>query len=162
MAKTRDFSKVIDQELANDKELAALVERERVSALIARTIYQARTDEGLTQTELGDLVGTTQSGIARLEDADYGRGTVTMLYRIAKALNRRLEITMVKAGARKQAHVVVVGRRAFRATSQTRKTGTKKAAPAQYGTSRPMVHNRYEFPATIGPATVIRGEFTAV
>jgi predicted transcriptional regulator len=47
---------------------------------------------------LADLIGTKQSVIARLEDADYEGHSLTMLQRIATALHQRLEIHLVPAG----------------------------------------------------------------
>ncbi len=47
---------------------------------------------GLTQTELAKLIGSKQPVIARLEDADYEGHSLTMLQRIAIALNQRVEI----------------------------------------------------------------------
>ncbi len=41
-----------------------------------------REDAGLTQTELAKKVGTTQSVIARLEDAEYSGHSLTMFERI--------------------------------------------------------------------------------
>ncbi|MFM5979750.1 MAG: helix-turn-helix transcriptional regulator, partial [Sphaerospermopsis kisseleviana] len=55
-------------------------------------IYDARKQAGLTQKQLADLVGTTQSVIARLEDADYEGHSLSMLARIAAALNQKVEI----------------------------------------------------------------------
>jgi predicted transcriptional regulator len=46
----------------------------------------------VTQKELAKLVGTTQSVIARLEDADYEGHALSMLSRIAAALNKRVDI----------------------------------------------------------------------
>lgn len=62
---------------------------------MAQLIYDARTKAGLTQKELAKLVGTTQSVIARLEDADYEGRSLTMLNRIAGALARRVEVRFV-------------------------------------------------------------------
>ncbi len=50
---------------------------------------------GLTQTELAKLVGSKQPVIARLEDADYEGHSLTMLQRIAIALNQKVEIHLV-------------------------------------------------------------------
>ena len=66
-----------------------------VNAEVAQLIYDARTKSKLTQKQLADLVGTTQSVIARLEDADYEGHSLSMLQRIASALNKRLEIRFV-------------------------------------------------------------------
>ena len=62
---------------------------------VAQLIYDARTAAGLTQQQLADAVGTTQSVISQLEDADYQGHSLTMLRRIAKALHRKLEIRFV-------------------------------------------------------------------
>ena len=46
----------------------------------------------LSQAELARKVGTTQSVISRLEDADYDGHSLEMLRRIASALEQRIEI----------------------------------------------------------------------
>ena len=43
----------------------------------------ARTEAGLSQKELAEMIGTTQSVISRLEDADYEGHSLSMLSRIA-------------------------------------------------------------------------------
>jgi ribosome-binding protein aMBF1 (putative translation factor) len=79
----------------NDPERKASLEAERVNADVAQMIHDLRTDAGLSQKELAELVGTTQSVISRLEDADYEGHSLSMLKRIAKALNRRLTVDMI-------------------------------------------------------------------
>jgi len=54
-----------------DVRRAAEVERERTNAEVAQLIYDHRVAAGLTQWQLAKLVGTTQSVISQLEDADY-------------------------------------------------------------------------------------------
>lgn len=71
------------------------LEEARVNSEIARTIYELRHRAKLTQTQLAKLVGTTASVISRLEDADYEGHSLTMLQRIASALNKKLEINFV-------------------------------------------------------------------
>jgi len=58
-------------------------------------IYEARTRAGLSQSDLAALIGSKQPVIARLEDADYEGHSLTMLRRIAAALEQRLEIRFV-------------------------------------------------------------------
>jgi len=77
--------------------MMAMLDEERANAEIGRKIYELRTRAGLTQKELADLVGTTASVICRLEDADYEGHSLSMLRRIAAALNRRVEIRFVPA-----------------------------------------------------------------
>lgn len=60
-------------------------------------MYDARNKAGLTQKDLAKLVGTTQSVIARLEDADYDGHSLRMLNRIAAALNKRIDIRFLAA-----------------------------------------------------------------
>jgi transcriptional regulator with XRE-family HTH domain len=82
--------------IENDPETQELVEQATVNALVAKLIYDARAKAHLTQTQLADLIGTKQPVIARLEDADYEGHSLSMLQRIAKALNRRVEIRLAK------------------------------------------------------------------
>jgi transcriptional regulator with XRE-family HTH domain len=65
---------------------------ESLHANVARLIYELRTQAGLTQRQLAKRVGTTQPAIARLEARDYRGHSLTMLQRIADAVNGKIEI----------------------------------------------------------------------
>ncbi len=69
------------------------LEEARVNAEAARLIYQLRTGKGLSQKQLADMVGTTQSVISRLEDDDYDGHSLSMLSKIVAALNHKLVLT---------------------------------------------------------------------
>ena len=97
MAKTRDANRILDEVTGDDEELRQMIAEETVNAEVARLIYKIRKMAGLTQAELAELIGSKQPVIARLEDADYGGHSLTMLQRIAIALNQRLEINFVSA-----------------------------------------------------------------
>ena len=71
------------------------VEQATMNALIASVIFDARNSAGLTQTQLAGLIGTKQPVIARLEDSNYRGHSLSMLIRIAHALNRRLDIRLM-------------------------------------------------------------------
>ena len=71
------------------------LEEARANEDIARKIRELRTAASLTQTQLAKLIGTTASVICRLEDADYEGHSLTMLRRVAGALNQRVEIRFV-------------------------------------------------------------------
>ena len=76
------------------ERLAELAEAE-ANLDIAQKIYNLRTKADLSQRELAKLVGTTASVICRLEDADYEGHSLSMLRRIAAALDKRVEIRFV-------------------------------------------------------------------
>jgi transcriptional regulator with XRE-family HTH domain len=63
-------------------------------AQIAGQVADRRKERGLSQTDLADLVGTTQSAIARLESG--GRPPrIDTLLRIANALDADLHIELL-------------------------------------------------------------------
>ncbi len=95
MAKTTDGMKIIDSMIGDDAELREMCKQATVNAHVAQLIYDARTEAGLSQTELAQMIDTTQSVISRLEDADYEGHSLSMLSRIAKALNREVKINLV-------------------------------------------------------------------
>jgi len=59
---------------------------------LAVLVREMRESAGLTQTELARKVGTTQSVIARLEDAEYAGHSLTMLERIATVCGVALKL----------------------------------------------------------------------
>jgi DNA-binding Xre family transcriptional regulator len=67
---------------------------------VAEQIYKLRTQANLSQQELAELIGTSQSDISRLEDADYEGYSMKMLQRICTALHCRLEIRFVPENGR--------------------------------------------------------------
>jgi ribosome-binding protein aMBF1 (putative translation factor) len=95
MAKTTDGMKIIDSIIGSDRELRDLCEQASINAHVAQLIYDARTEAGLSQAELAKVIGTTQSVISRLEDADYEGHSLSMLNKIAHALNREVRIALV-------------------------------------------------------------------
>ena len=76
------------------KRLSEL-EEARAEDKLARAIHELREQAGLTQERLAKLVGTTPSVISRLEDSDYEGHSLTMLKRIAAAMDKRVEIRFV-------------------------------------------------------------------
>src|SRR5262249_21185991 len=92
LKKTSDALALMDKLTGDSPEMTDLIEQERANLDIARKIYELRTKAKLSQAELARKVGTTQSVISRLEDADYDGHSLAMLRRIAAALERRIEI----------------------------------------------------------------------
>ncbi len=95
MAKTNDALKILQQITAEDPEMEEMLKEASLNAELAQLLYQARTQAGLTQQQLADRIGTKQSVIARLEDAEYEGHSLSMLQKIARALDQRLEIHLI-------------------------------------------------------------------
>lgn len=118
MNKTRKTSNAVRilhrRYVGDDVQRKASLAQERVNAEVARTIYELREQAGLSQKDLADRVETTQSVISRLEDADYDGHSLSMLNRIAKALNQQVQVVMtpdernLDKGKRKGATVAVL------------------------------------------------------
>ena len=86
---------LLDRFAGDDIRRKDSLQEERVHAQVARTIYELRQEAGLSQKQLADMIGTTQSVISRLEDSDYEGHSLSMLNRIAEALDKRLSVRIV-------------------------------------------------------------------
>lgn len=90
-----DALDIMDKRFAKSVDAEALHEKFSEDAEVAEMLFAARQAAGLTQKQLAKLAGTTQQVISQLEDADYHGHSMSMLRRIAHALNRRVEIRLV-------------------------------------------------------------------
>src|SRR5580698_7932419 len=90
--RTSDALALVQGLTGQSQEMADLIEQEHANLDIGRKIYELRTRAKLSQAGLARKVGTTQSVISRLEDADYDGQSLAMLRRIASALEKRVEI----------------------------------------------------------------------
>jgi len=97
MPKTKDALKILERVTGDDEAIKAGIAAAKTNLEVAQMIYDARTKAGLSQTELAALIGSKQPVIARLEDADYKGHSLTMLQRIAAALEKRLELRFVSS-----------------------------------------------------------------
>lgn len=122
MARTKDALKILDGVTGRDASLRATIEENRLNFRVAQMIHEKRSAAGLTQAQLAKLVGTTQSVIARLEDADYEGHSLRMLQRIAAALEGQLEVSIVTRGDLKRR---IVRRTSVVRPGRRRKTGAR-------------------------------------
>ena len=99
--KTSDAVEILKRRAAKDAKLRELYEEEKINLQAATAIRQAREAAGLTQGQLAEKIGTTQSVISRLEDADYEGHTLKMLEKIAEALEQRVVIHLEPAGSQR-------------------------------------------------------------
>jgi ribosome-binding protein aMBF1 (putative translation factor) len=83
--------------------------RDRISQIkqdmsVGQQIYDARKAAGLTQAQLARRIGTTQSVISDLEDAEYEGHSLPMLRRVAEALDLSVRVSFVPAQEASPAH----------------------------------------------------------
>ena len=81
-----------DRYVGDDPKQIAMYEQEVLNADLARKIFRLRTKAGLSQRELAERVGTSASAICRLEDAEYDGHSLSVLRRIAQALDKRVDV----------------------------------------------------------------------
>lgn len=97
--------------IKDDPERKASLQEERVNAQVAQLIYNLRKQAGLSQKQLAESIGTTQSVISRLEDSDYEGHSLTMLEKIVNALDKQLIIDAVELETEKiEAEPVLIER----------------------------------------------------
>lgn len=98
---TRSASEILRRRLYDgNPSRQAQLNQVWADAQMGREIYRLRKSAGLSQKELANLVGTTESVISRLEDADYTGHSMNMLRRIAAALHKRVVVKFVEAAPR--------------------------------------------------------------
>lgn len=95
--RTSDALEILRTMHGHDPAMVQLIAQERMNRTVASQIYELRTRHGLTQHQLASRLGTTQSVIARLEDADYEGHSLRMLSRIATALGCTVSVLFVPA-----------------------------------------------------------------
>ncbi|MEK6546425.1 MAG: helix-turn-helix domain-containing protein [Nitrospinota bacterium] len=92
-AKKTNFDKHLERELKNPKFAKGFYE-ELEKTQLAIKIAEAREKRKMTQKQLAERVGTSQSVIARIENPNYDRFTIKTLRKIANALDANLEISL--------------------------------------------------------------------
>jgi ribosome-binding protein aMBF1 (putative translation factor) len=101
--RTTDALKILAAMAGSDRSRQQRFEEALAKREIASQIYALRGKAGLTQAALARRIGTQQSVISRLEDADYEGHSLAMLNRIAAALEQRIEIRFVPRTRRPKA-----------------------------------------------------------
>ncbi|MCE5186924.1 MAG: helix-turn-helix domain-containing protein [Planctomycetaceae bacterium] len=94
--KTKSAIEIIHHRyIKGDKGLLEAIADEKEKLNIAAQIHEMRTKEGLSQNDLAERMGTTQSVISRLESTDYRCENLSTLQKIASVLHCRLEVKFV-------------------------------------------------------------------
>jgi DNA-binding XRE family transcriptional regulator len=83
-----DVKKELLKDPATNKEYESLEPEYRIIS----QMIKIRIEQGLTQKELADKIGTRQSNISRLESGEYNP-SLEFLKKIAKGLNKELIVS---------------------------------------------------------------------
>ncbi len=94
-ATRNDAVGVMDALFGDTPGWAANVARATEAAEIAEEVVALRERHGLTQAALAELIGSSQSAIARLENASYTGHSTAVLRRIAAAVGERVSVRFV-------------------------------------------------------------------
>jgi len=102
--KKTNFDRYLDQQL-KDPTFAARFHRAGEAWDVAVQIAALRQQAGLSQRDLAKLLKTSQQQISRLESPSYEGHSLSMLRRVAAALNARLRIVFEKNTSRNENEV---------------------------------------------------------
>ena len=89
-----DFE-VWEKEKLKDPQFKAEYDKLQPEFALIEAVLKARKEQGLTQKEIAEKIGTKQSVISRLEKGG-ANPTVAFLKKLAKAFSSRLEIRFVR------------------------------------------------------------------
>jgi HTH-type transcriptional regulator / antitoxin HipB len=89
-------SRLLPGDHLDDPEIRAGYEEARRAIELGAMVRQLRLDAGLSQEELAQRTGMTQPALSRLERGG-GIPTITVLDRIASALQATLTVSMTRA-----------------------------------------------------------------
>ncbi len=94
--RTKNAVKILHERyIDKNKQRIESIQKERENLSIAEVIYNLRIDNNLSQKQLAEMIGTTQSVISRLEDADYNGHSLAMLRNIALVFHKKLQIQFI-------------------------------------------------------------------
>jgi ribosome-binding protein aMBF1 (putative translation factor) len=94
MAKVKEFKKLKDQWL-KDTEVRKEYDALKAEFQLAEEIIKARAKAKMRQAELARRIGTKSTAISRLESPNYGRASISILKKVAQALDCELQIRLV-------------------------------------------------------------------
>ncbi|MBM9575545.1 helix-turn-helix domain-containing protein [Leptospira sp. 201903070] len=84
--KTKDFDSLLSKELKN-KDFKKEYEVLSNEFTLAKEIIKLRKKRNLTQKDLAEKIGTSQPAIARIESGNYKNLSLSLINRLAKALD---------------------------------------------------------------------------
>jgi len=97
--RTTDGLEILDTLFFRTPRAKRLLAEERERVALGDLIRDLREAKHLTQAQLARKVGTSQSAIARIENANYTGQKLGTIARIAAALGYQVEVNLVKVHA---------------------------------------------------------------
>ena len=94
MNKKTNFDKYLDEHL-RDPGFSKRFEKSGKAWDVAIQLSSLREKNGLSQKELAKLVGTSQQQISRLESPSYEGHSLSMLRRVAEALDATVQLKII-------------------------------------------------------------------
>lgn len=88
-----DFRKLLNEEL-KDPEIKAEWDKLEPEYQIIRSMIEARRTKNISQKELSDLTGITQSDISRIENGN-ANPSIRTLQRLANGLGMKLKLEFI-------------------------------------------------------------------
>ena len=92
--KKTNFDRYLEEQL-KDPDFAARFQHAGEAWDVALQLSALRERAGLSQAQLAALLKTSQQQISRLESPGYEGHSLSMLRRVAKALNARVRVTRI-------------------------------------------------------------------
>lgn len=89
---TVPFSNILEKELNEDSTLKLWFDEQQLNTTYAIAVVELRNKLNLSQKDLANLLGTSQSVISRIENRNC-RPTLKMLNRISKVTDTKLNIS---------------------------------------------------------------------
>ena len=110
--KKTNFDAYLEEQL-KDRDFAERFRQAGEAWDVALQIAALRQEAGLSQEELAKRLGTSQQQISRLESPSYEGHSLSMLRRVAEALNAQVRVILEPARPRKGS-MVAEGRAKYR------------------------------------------------
>ena len=104
MKRKTNFDKYLEDQL-EDPDFVARFEQAGKAWDIALKMAVLRKEAGLSQKELAQIVGTSQQQISRLESPSYEGHSLSMLRRVAEALDAEVHVEIQQRRCPKHAAV---------------------------------------------------------
>lgn len=109
------------QEELKDEKFRKLYEKELVKVALAQKIAEMREEEKLNQSELAKRMHVSQQFISQIETGEQNNLTLDTLLKIARSLDRGVEISFPKKDWRKIEHLANAKGKVFASAGEAKK-----------------------------------------